>query len=91
MEELGARGTPTAAMILSAFVACVLLLFFSNHFQELASISVIATLVSYAFICVSAFKIFSDDSRTKFIGGIGALTTLAFLVIYFFLSLFSIS
>jgi amino acid transporter len=86
LKELGSRGTPVAALILSAFATCMLLLFLSNHFQELASISVVATLVPYLFLCISTFKIFPTDSKTKLIAAAGALSTLLILVTYFSLN-----
>jgi amino acid transporter len=82
IKELGNRGTPVTAIILSAAVASVLLLFFSNHFQQLASISVIATLVPYSCLCIATIKIFANEGKTKVIAGIGAVTTIAFLAIY---------
>lgn len=81
LKELGSRGTPTAAIILSAFFSGALL-FFSNHFHELASISVLTTLLPYIFICLSAYKIFTHK-KIRFVAGTGALTTLAILVTYF--------
>ncbi len=81
LKDLGRNGTPNAAIILSAFLGGVLL-FFSNHFNELASISVITILLPYIFICLSTYKIF-DEIKIKIIASIGALTTFAILVIYF--------
>lgn len=81
LKELSNWGTPTAAIMLSAFVSCVLL-FFSNSFQQLADISVVATLLPYVFVCVSAYRIFRD-SKTRLVAMVGVLTTVAILIIYF--------
>ncbi len=81
LKELGKRGTPIYAIILSAFVA-VFLLFFSNHFDELASMAVITTLLPYVFVCLSAYKIFNVN-KIRSIAIIGVLTTLAVLVTFF--------
>lgn len=83
LRQLASSGTPVAATIVVAFAACMLLLLFSGHFEELASISVIATLLPYVFVCLSAYKIFSDDNKTRFIASAGALSTFAIFVIYF--------
>lgn len=50
--------------------------------SELASISVITTLIPYIFICLAAYKIF-NTKKISLIAGIGAITTLAILVISF--------
>ena len=81
LKELGKRGTPIYAIILSAFVA-IFLLFFSNHFDELASMAVITTLLPYVFLCVSAYKIFNVN-KIRSIAIIGVLTTLTILVTFF--------
>lgn len=83
LAELGSTGTPIAATILAGITACLLLLFFSSQFQELASASVITTLFPYIFVCLSALKIFSSKSKTRIIASVGALSTSAILIIYF--------
>lgn len=72
---------PAAAIVLSAFFGGTLL-FFSNHFDVLASLSVITILLPYIFICLSVYKLFKD-TKIRLVAAIGALTTLAILVIYF--------
>lgn len=81
LENLSSRGTPNATIILSAFLS-VLLLFFTNHFSELASISVVTTLLPYIFICLAAYKLF-HERKIRLVAGIGAFSTLAILVTYF--------
>lgn len=81
LKELSGRGIPAAAIILTAILS-IMLLFFSNHFDQLASASVITTLLPYIFICVSAYKLF-NVKKIRFIASIGAITTLAILIISF--------
>ncbi|MCZ7357362.1 MAG: APC family permease [Candidatus Methanoperedens sp.] len=81
LKDIGDRGTPVAAILLSAFFGGGLLLF-SNHFNELASISVITTLLPYIFLCLSAYMLFIE-TKIRLIAGIGAVTTIAILVLYF--------
>ena len=80
LKELGTRGTPVAAIVLSAFLGGALL-FFSNHFDELSSLSVVTIMLTYIFICFSAYKLFRDK-KVRLLAGIGALITFAILVIY---------
>jgi amino acid transporter len=84
LRELASSGTPKIATIVVTFADCILLLF-SSHFEELASISVVATLLPYVFVCLSAYKVFFDDNKTRFIACIGALSTSAIFAIYFIL------
>ncbi len=81
LRDLNKKGIPCASIIMSALLSAALL-FYSNHFSELASISVITTLIPYIFICFSAYKIF-NTKKIRLIAGIGAITTLAILVISF--------
>lgn len=85
LGEISASGTPKVATIVVTFAAFILLFFFSSHFEQLAIISVIATLLPYVFVCLSAYKIFLDDNKTKVIAGIGLLSTFAIFTIYFIL------
>ncbi len=84
IKELSRWGTPTTSIILSAIASSVLLLFFSNSFRQLAEISVVATLLPYAFVCISAYKIV-NEIKTRVVAIIGASTTLAILIMYFIL------
>ncbi len=81
LNELGKSGTPAAAIIASAFISAALL-FFSNQFNELASISVITTLLPYIFLCLATYKLF-DALKIKLIAITGALTTIGILIISF--------
>ncbi|MBU4492070.1 MAG: APC family permease, partial [Euryarchaeota archaeon] len=80
-RDLSASGTPAAATILTAILSSTLLLF-SNRFYELASISVVTTLLPYLFICMATYKIF-QEGKIRLIACIGAATTTAILVISF--------
>lgn len=81
LKELNNRGTPASAVIISALLSASLL-FFSNRFHELASLSVIAVLLPYIFICLSAYKIF-NEKKIRLIASVGVITTLAILIISF--------
>jgi amino acid transporter len=81
LKDLSNMGTPATAVLLSTALGAALL-FFSNHFDMLASIAVITILLPYIFICFSAYKLF-NERKVRLVSGIGALTTLAILVIYF--------
>jgi amino acid transporter len=78
LKELSNTGAPAAAVLFSTALGIVLL-FFTNHFDILASISVVTILLPYIFICLSAFKLFSDR-KIKLVAAIGALTTFAILI-----------
>lgn len=80
-RNISTQGTPVSATILTAILSSILLLF-SNHFNELASISVITTLLPYLFICMATYKIF-EARKIRLVACAGALTTAAILVISF--------
>ncbi len=80
-RDISSRGTPAHATILTAILSSMLLLF-SNRFDELASISVVTTLLPYLFICMATYKIF-QEGKIRLIACIGAATTAAILVISF--------
>ncbi len=82
-SELSNRGTPAAATILTAVLSSMLLLF-SNRFDELASISVVTTLLPYIFICIATYKLFKARN-IRMVAFTGAVTTAAILVISFIL------
>lgn len=86
IKDLGSSGTPVVATIVASFSACVMLLFFSNHFEELANIAVVSTLLPYIFVCISAYKIF-HNKKTKFIASIGAVSTSIIFAVYFLILL----
>jgi amino acid transporter len=77
VPDIGKNGTPYAAIMIST-IAGASLLFFSNHFEQLATISVITTLLPYLFICASALKMF-DSFTIRIISILGVLSTLAIL------------
>ncbi len=83
LKILSSKGTPAAAIIIVTSASCISLLLFSGHFEELADISVIATLIPYGFVCLSAYKMFYDNTRIRIIAAAGALSTFAIIVIYF--------
>lgn len=64
LKVLSSKGTPAAAIIVVTSAFCISLLLFSGHFKELADISVIATLIPYGFVCLSAYKMFHDNENT---------------------------
>ncbi len=83
LRNLNIRGTPAHAL----FAGCAIsgsLLFFSNHFTLLATISVITTLIPYIFFCLASLVIVTDI-RARGIAAAGAISTAAILVIYFIL------
>lgn len=81
LPDLSKNGTPYIAIIISTIAGASLLLF-SNHFQELATISVIATLLPYIFICACAMKLF-DKPRIRIVAAVGLVSTFAILVTSF--------
>ena len=54
LRNLNAKGTPAPALIAGCAVSAGLLLF-SNHFDQLATISVITTLIPYIFFCLASW------------------------------------
>ena len=81
LEDLTPRGTPAFALITGCVISAVLLLF-SNHFAQLATISVITTLIPYIFFCLSSWVLVTD-TKSRLISAVGAITTAAILIIYF--------
>ena len=81
LEDLTPRGTPAFALITGCVISAVLLLF-SNHFAQLATISVITTLIPYIFFCLSSWVLVTD-TKSRLISAVGAITTTAILIIYF--------
>ena len=79
--DLGMRGTPVYALIAGCGLSAALL-FASNHFDELASMSVITTLIPYIFFCIAAW-ITIRDTTVRIVSVAGASSTLAILAIYF--------
>jgi amino acid transporter len=80
-RDLGLRGTPVYALIIGCAIAALLLLV-SNHFAELASISVVTTLVPYIFFCIAAW-LTMHEWKIRLIAGLGAVSTLMIIVAFF--------
>jgi amino acid transporter len=81
IQDLSGLGTPAHALILGCGISGALL-FFSNHFEQLATISVITTLIPYIFFCLAAF-ILVTDIKSRIIAMVGSISTAAILIIYF--------
>ena len=77
VPDIGKNGVPYAAIMISTIAGASLLLF-SNHFEQLATISVITTLLPYLFICASALRIF-DSFKIRIISILGLLSTMVIL------------
>jgi amino acid transporter len=81
IRELNTRGTPAYALIAGCAVSGALLLF-SNHFDQLATISVITTLIPYIFFCLASWVLVTDI-KSRLVSATGAISTAAILIIYF--------
>ena len=81
LQDLTPRGTPAFALIAGCVISAILLLF-SNHFAQLATISVITTLIPYIFFCLSSWVLVTD-TKSRLVSAVGAISTSAILIIYF--------
>ena len=81
IRDLNTRGTPAYALIAGCAVSGALLLF-SNHFDQLATISVITTLIPYIFFCLASWVLVTDK-KSRLVSATGAISTAAILIIYF--------
>jgi|WetSurMetagenome_2_1015567.scaffolds.fasta_scaffold47223_2 amino acid transporter len=81
LKDLNRGGTPAYALV-AGCCASIALLLFSNHFETLAIISVITTLIPYIFFCRAAW-ILVPDTKSRLISAAGGLSTIAILAIYF--------
>jgi hypothetical protein len=81
ISDLGNRGTPVYALIAGCTLSGALL-FASNQFNQLASISVITTLIPYIFFCIAAW-ILIPDTKVRVVSAAGAASTLSILAMYF--------
>ncbi|MHB8164650.1 MAG: amino acid permease [Methanoregula sp.] len=81
IQDLTRQGTPANALILGCGISAGLLLF-SNHFESLATISVITTLIPYVFFCLAAW-ILVTNVKSRIISAAGALSTACILILYF--------
>jgi amino acid transporter len=77
LPDLSRKGTPYMAIAISAAIGASLLLF-TNHFAELATISVLATLLPYIFICAATLKLF-ENPKIRTVASVGLVSTLAIL------------
>jgi len=80
-RDLSTRGTPVASLISGCFLSGILLLY-SNHFDLLASISVITTLIPYIFFCVTAW-VLNPLQKHRIVSAVGILSTTTILLMYF--------
>jgi len=81
IRDLNLHGTPVYALITGSAISAGLLLF-SNHFDQLATISVITTLIPYIFFCLASWVLVTDI-KARLVSAAGAISTAAILVIYF--------
>jgi L-asparagine transporter-like permease len=80
--DLSRRGIPVYALA-AGCTASIALLLFSNHFEMLATISVVTTLIPYIFFCMASWILITDSS-SRLVSAIGGISTLAILLIFFF-------
>jgi len=80
-RDLNTRGTPAYALVSGCAVSVALLLF-SNHFDQLATISVIATLIPYIFFCLASWMLVIEI-KSRLLSAAGAVSNAAILLIYF--------
>ena len=88
LKDLTYSGSPLASIFTVAIITSILLIAVSNQFEKLATISVITILLPYFAICLSAYKIFFDEYKTKIIAIIGAFSVMTIFAIYFLIPLF---
>ena len=81
IQDLNKRGTPAFALIAACGISAGLLLF-SNHFAQLATVSVITTLIPYIFFCLAS-GILVIDIKSRLIALLGVISTTGILVMYF--------
>jgi amino acid transporter len=81
IRDLSSHGTPAYALIAGSAISAALLLF-SNQFAQLATISVITTLIPYIFFCLASWVLVTD-TRARIVSAAGAISTAAILIIFF--------
>jgi amino acid transporter len=81
LKDISHRGTPIAALVTGCAISAALLLV-SNHFHELASISVITTLIPYIFFCLCSWVLVPKFS-SRIISLAGAVSTAGILILFF--------
>jgi amino acid transporter len=80
-RTLSKRGTPVVALIAGCATSGTLLLV-TNRFDQLASISVITTLIPYIFFCMTAWVLDPSWNR-RIVSAVGMISTTIILVVYF--------
>jgi amino acid transporter len=83
IRDLSRQGTPVNALVIGC-TASGLLLFATNRFEDLATISVVTTLVPYIFFCIAAWILVARPV-VRLIAAAGAFSTGAILIMYFML------
>jgi amino acid transporter len=81
IRDLGRQGTPVYALV-AGCAGSALLLFFSNRFEALATVSVITTLVPYIFFCIAAWLL-APEKKARLVAATGMISSAAILAIYF--------
>jgi amino acid transporter len=81
IQDLNRQGTPAYALMTGSAISAALLLF-SNQFAQLATISVITTLIPYIFFCLASWVLVTD-TRARLVSAAGAISTAAILILYF--------
>ncbi|MFA4878145.1 MAG: APC family permease [Methanoregula sp.] len=81
LSDLTPQGTPAYALIAGCGISAALLLV-SNHFDQLAMLSVITILIPYTFFCIAAW-ILVRDTRFRIVSAAGAISTAAILILWF--------
>jgi amino acid transporter len=81
IRDLSRQGTPVYALV-AGCTGSALLLFFSNRFEALATVSVITTLVPYIFFCIAAW-VLVPRKKARLVAATGMISTAAILAIYF--------
>jgi len=81
VSSISERGTPVYALLAGCGISAAMLLV-SNRFDQLATISVVTTLIPYIFFCISSW-ILVTDPRSRAISFVGAVSTATILVFYF--------
>jgi amino acid transporter len=81
IRDINRQGTPVYALIAGCAISVGLLLF-SNHFAQLATISVITTLIPYFFFCLASWVLVTN-TKARLVSAAGAISTAAILIVYF--------
>ncbi len=82
LQDLSIRCVPSNAILLGS-AATIALILLTNNFAVLAVTSVIAILLPYIFISISAFLLF-HSKRIRIVAALGILSTAAILFTFFY-------